>query len=96
MFPFLSIESKANIRSENAFLSSFNQIFKTGTIINNQGETLDFKNCIFLITYQTNNKRIGFNDEVSISSGFDKYKKIVSEVIELPNTSEINLERILV
>ena len=75
---------------------TFNQIFKTGTIINNQGETLDFKNCIFLITYQTNNKRIGFNDEVSISSGFDKYKKIVSEVIELPNTSEINLERILV
>ena len=75
---------------------TFNQIFKTGTIINNQGETLDFKNCIFLITYQTNNKRIGFNDEVSISSSFDKYKKIVSEVIELPNTSEINLERILV
>lgn len=75
---------------------TFNQIFKTGTIINNQGETLDFKNCIFLITYQTNNKRIGFNDGVNISSSFDKYKKIVSEVIELPNTSESNLERILV
>ena len=66
---------------------SFYHIFNKGSIINKQGEILDFKNCIFFIKYHIDDTRIGFNNKIKSSVILDKYKEVVTKVIDMTDNS---------